>query len=113
VLIVTNARDQRRAPTPVEEKLWQALRNRRLAGLRFRRQHLYERFIRDLFCVEQKLAIEVDGDIHTDPAQTIHDQERADFLQSRGIRVLRFSNANVEHHLSDVLRQILTATTIP
>ena len=112
-LIVHGARMQRRAPTSAEEKLWQALRNRRLAGLKFRRQHPYERFVLDAFCVEHQLEIEVDGGVHADLAQAVHDQERAEFLQARGIRVLRFSNADVEHNLFEVLRQIVAATLNP
>ena len=112
-LIVNGARSQRRAPTFAEEKLWQALRNRRLAGLKFRRQHPYERFVLDAFCVEHQLEIEIDGGVHADPAQAIHDRERAEFLQVRGIRVLRFSNAEVEHDLFEVLRRIVAATLNP
>jgi very-short-patch-repair endonuclease len=111
--IVNAARTQRRAATPAEEKLWQALRNHRLSGLKFRRQHPYERFVLDAFCVEHQLVIEVDGGIHADPAQAVHDRERTEFLQARGIRVLRFSNADVEQNLIEVLRQIVAVTLNP
>jgi very-short-patch-repair endonuclease len=109
-LIVNAARRQRREPTAAEEKLWHALRNRRLAGLKFRRQHPYERFVLDAFCVEHQLEVEVDGGVHTDRAQAIHDRERGEFLKAHGIQVLRFSNAEVESNLHEVLRQIVAAT---
>jgi very-short-patch-repair endonuclease len=109
-LIVDAARAQRREPTSAEEKLWHALRNRRLAGLKFRRQHPYARFVLDAFCVEHQLEVEVDGGVHADQAQAAHDRDRAEFLQARGIRVLRFSNSDVESNLYDVLRQIVAAT---
>ncbi len=60
----------------------------------------------DFFSVEHELAIEVDGGIHFEPIQAEHDAARTEFLQVRGIRVLRFSNEQVEQHLGEVLRQI-------
>ena len=108
--IVHAARQQRRKPTPAEEKLWEALRGRRLAGLKFRRQHPYGWFILDAFCVEHQLEVEVDGGIHTHPAQAEHDAARTEFLEARGIRVLRFSNDEVENHLDEVLKRIVEAT---
>jgi len=108
--IVHTARQQRRTPTPAEEKLWEALRARRLAGLKFRRQHPYGRFILDAFCVEHQLEVEVDGGIHTRPAQAEYDAARTEFLEARGIRVLRFSNDEVEKHLDEVLKRIVEAT---
>ena len=111
--VVQTARELRRASTPAEEKLWEALRGRHLAGLKFRRQHPYGPFVLDLFCVEHQLAVEVDGGIHTMPAQTARDAERAAFLQTRGIRVLRFTNEEVENSLDEVLKAIKAATLTP
>jgi very-short-patch-repair endonuclease len=111
--IVQAAREQRRQPTPAEKKLWDALRGRRLAGLKFRRQHPYDQFVLDAFCVEHQLEVEVDGDVHTDPAQAARDAERTKFLEERGIRVLRVSNEEVENNLRDVLRRIVDATRTP
>jgi adenine-specific DNA-methyltransferase len=107
--IVAAARELRRKLTPTEKKLWEALRGRRLAGLKFRRQHPYERFILDAFCVEHQLEVEVDGGIHTDPERAAYDNERSEFLKTRGIRVLRFSNEAVEKHFEKVLQQIKEA----
>jgi len=109
--IVHAARTQRRQPTPAEKKLWVALRDRRLAGLKFRRQHPYDRFILDAFCVAHQLEVEVDGGIHADLAQAAYDVERTEFLEAHGIKVLRFSNEEVENHLGEVLRRIVEATS--
>ena len=111
--IVQAAREQRRQPTLAEKKLWDALRGRRLAGLKFRRQHPYGQFVLDAFCVEHQLEVEVDGDVHDDLAQAAHDAERTKFLKERGIRVLRVSNEEVENNLRDVLRRIVDATRAP
>jgi very-short-patch-repair endonuclease len=105
--VVDRARNLRREQTPAEVRLWSALRNRQLAGLKFRRQHPYGQFILDLFCVEYQLAVEVDGDIHLDPERASHDAERSEFLAQHGVRVLRFTNEDVEQHLPDVLRKII------
>ncbi len=108
--IVQAAREQRRQPTPAEKKLWDALRGRRLAGLKFRRQHPYGQFVLDAFCVEHQLEVEVDGGVHADPAQAARDAERTKFLEERGIRVLRFGNDEVENKLDEVLKRIVEAT---
>jgi len=111
---VRSARELRQEPTPAERKLWEALRGRRLAGLKFRRQHPYGPFVLDAFCVEHQLEIEVDGGIHAVPVQVAHDAARTEFLQARGIRVLRFPSADVENNLEGVLKVILeTVLTSP
>ena len=107
--IVHAAREQRCEPTPAEEKLWEALRGRQLAGLKFRRQHPYDRFILDAFCVEHQLEVEVVGGIHADAARAEYDAQRTAFLEARSIRVLRFSNDEVENHLDEVLKRIVEA----
>lgn len=106
VPIVRAARQQRQQPTLAEDKLWEALRGRRLAGLKFRRQHPYEQFVLDFFCVEHQLVVEVDGGVHNDPLQAARDAERTEFLQARGIRVMRFKNDQVENEIETILKQI-------
>jgi len=105
--IVHAARANRREMTPAEKALWDALRNRRLAGLKFRRQHPVDRFILDYFCVEKQLVVEVDGGIHNALDQAAQDTERTAWLKTRGIRVLRFDNEKVLKRLDEVLKQIV------
>jgi very-short-patch-repair endonuclease len=111
--IVKQAREFRRNPTPAEQKLWDALRGRKLAGLKFRRQHPYEQFVLDVFCVEHQLAVEADGGVHLTPDQTARDAARTEFLQARGIKVLRFTNQEIETNLPRVLKRIVEATASP
>ena len=111
--IVQAAREQRRKPTPAEKKLWEALRGRQLGGLKFRRQHPYDRFLLDMFCVEYQLEVEVDGGVHSDPEQAARDAERTEFLKTHGIRVLRFRNEEIINNLPDVLRRIVEAAHTP
>ncbi len=98
------ARDKRTHPTEAEQWLWQHLRNRRLSGIRFRRQHSIGQFIVDFYCAEHDLVVEVDGPIHNE--QQAEDQIRQNYLESIGLRVLRFTNDEVLNHIRTVLREI-------
>jgi len=110
---VKAARELRHSATHAEDVLWDALRGRKLSGLKFRRQHPFERFVLDLFCVERRLAIEIDGGGRQGSHQAEYDQTRSRFLLENGIRVIRFTNQQIENHLSEVLKQILFAANSP
>jgi len=81
-----------REPTEAEAALWQLLRNRKLIGAKFRRQVPIGRYVADFYCHERKLIIELDGGVHSDPDQQIHDRSRDTYLLSMGLRILRLSN---------------------
>lgn len=95
----------RKQPTPAEAHLWRALRARRLAGLKFRRQHPVGRFILDFYCPAHKLVIEIDGGVHVQRSD--YDQRRTQQLEAFGYRVLRFSNEAVLDQLPIVLESIV------
>ena len=103
-----NAKELRRTSTPSEDLLWQELRNRKLDGLKFRRQHPINNYIADFYCSEKQLAIEVDGAIHNKPENKEHDQQRTQALNNMGIQVLRFTNTEVETNMPSVLNRILS-----
>jgi very-short-patch-repair endonuclease len=90
--------------TPAERALWAALRNRRLDGLKFRRQHPLGPFIVDLCCPDRLLIVEIDGNIHDQ--QFDYDEERSRLLEEFGYEVIRFRNEDIIHHLGNVLREI-------
>ncbi len=98
------ARAMRHEPTSAEAILWERLRNRRLGGYRFRRQHSVGRFIVDFLCLDAQLVVEVDGPIHRVNAQ--RDRERKQKLESAGLHVLRFTNDEITHHLDRVMKEI-------
>jgi very-short-patch-repair endonuclease len=98
------ARRLRRDATHAEALLWSRLRNRRLGGHKFRRQHPIGRYIVDFVWIEQRLVIEVDGGQHA--ALRAEDARRTAWLQSRGFRVLRFWNNEVLANLEAVLTAI-------
>jgi very-short-patch-repair endonuclease len=94
--------------TEAERVLWEALRGRRLAGLRFRRQHPVGRFILDFYCPIAKLCVEVDGGIHD--LQAEQDAERSAALAAGGYRVVRVRNEEVLQDLPSALARIEAAT---
>jgi very-short-patch-repair endonuclease len=98
------ARQMRHEPTPAERVLWERLRNQQVARARFRRQHPIDKFIVDFYCAEAHLVIEVDGEIHD--YRPDEDAARQAFLESLGLRVLRFRNDEVLGSLEAVVRRI-------
>ena len=100
------AREFRRVPTTSEARLWTAMRDRRFRGLKFRRQRSLGPFVADFYCVEHRLAIEVDGSIHADPEVRIHDMVRGEWLDGRWVRVMRIPAALVMSDLTRALEMI-------
>ncbi|MFN3315949.1 MAG: Eco57I restriction-modification methylase domain-containing protein, partial [Raineya sp.] len=78
--------------TPAEAKLWTMLKGKQMDGRKFRRQHSFANYILDFYCPEERLAIELDGQGHFEATQAEYDRERDLFLETFGIRVLRFEN---------------------
>ena len=107
---VANARELRRTMTPAEAVLWRALRDRRLAGLKFRRQHPVGPFVLDFCCLVLRLAVEVDGAVHD--AKTDPDSARTELLEANGYQVLRFRNDEVLTSLPSVLARIHHAASV-
>lgn len=100
------ARLNRQLHTEAENLLWQNLRNRKLRGIKFRRQHPVKNFILDFYSHECDLAIEVDGEYHNEKEQNDYDVGRTYELDELGISVIRFSNNEVINNLEWVLNEI-------
>lgn len=83
------ARELRGRETPSEQLLWDALRNRRFDGLKFRRQQAIGPFVVDFYCAELRLVIEVDGSIHDAHEQRTNDASRQQAIESADIRFIR------------------------
>ena len=92
--------------TKAENILWQALRNRQLDGLKFKRQVPLDGYILDFVCFEVRLIIEVDGSQH---AGSLSDDVRDRHFEEQGFRVLRFWNDEVEKSTDAVCSAILQA----
>jgi very-short-patch-repair endonuclease len=98
------ARELRSNQTDVEAKLWRHLRDRQVFAAKFRRQHPIGPYIVDFCCPTLCLIVELDGGQHAQ--QTMADESRTRFLESRGYRVLRFWNNQVMTQLDAVLEEI-------
>jgi len=103
------ARDGRHAPTHTEKMLWQALRDRRLDGLKFRREALVEGYLADFYCAEHRLIVEVDGDVHNLEEVKKRDTYRQQRLEQAGYRVMRFTADQVYGALGWVTDAIVEA----
>ncbi len=104
-LTLARARESRRVLTPAEKLLWDKLRNRQLAGYKFRRQHPIGSFIVDFYCPEKHLVIEIDGDSHEE--RVVYDRKRTEIIEKYKVKVIRFSNNEVHFEMDRVLEEIL------
>jgi very-short-patch-repair endonuclease len=102
---VATARRLRRDQTDVERVLWSRRRDRRLRGLKFRRQAAVGRYVVDFLCADANLIIELDGGQHVERHE--QDATRTKDLESRGYLVLRFWNNDVLNNMSGVLESIV------
>lgn len=100
------ARKLRASQTSAEARLWQALRARRLARWKFRRQHPIDRYIVDFVTIEGKLIVEVDGATHSAPKEVARDAARTKMLEAFGFHVVRVTNTDVYENLEGVLDMI-------
>ncbi|WP_167616776.1 endonuclease domain-containing protein [Maribellus sediminis] len=78
--------------TAAEAELWKIVKQRKVGGFKFRRQHSVGKYIVDFYCPELKLCIELDGEPHANLYQIAMDEERDKWLSDHGITVLRYEN---------------------
>jgi len=109
VNLIIKARYLRHQETNAEKILWEELRDRKL-GVKFRRQHPLDKFILDFYAPEIKLAIELDGSLHKENRE--YDKLRTEYLNSHGIKIIRFWNSEVENNLLEVMRKIKDEITL-
>lgn len=101
---VFRAKELRQKSTDAERLLWSRFRNKRLMGIKFRRQAPIGRYIVDFVCYEHDLIIEIDGGHHQE--QQASDLSRTEWLRSRGFRVIRYWNNEVLEDIDSVLESI-------
>lgn len=92
--------------TDAELVLWEVLKDKKLCGKKFRRQHSIGNYIADFYCSSERLIIELDGYYHFTTEGIKKDVERDDNLKSLGFKVLRFENKEVINNLTQVLKVI-------
>ena len=105
--LIPVARRLRRNQTDVERLLWSRLRDRRLAGWKFRRQMQIAAHVVDFCCPDGWLIIELDGGQHTRNDAISRDEQRSAALEGGGYLVARFWNREVVDNLDGVCATIL------
>ena len=107
--LTKRSQELRKHMTKEEAHLWYQFLCR--YPLRFRRQYVICNYIADFYCHKAGLVVELDGSQHYTPEEMEYDRKRTAYLESIGLRVLRFSNLDVMRRFRDVCEQIhITAT---
>ena len=109
--LLSNARRMRHEPTDAERKFWAAVRGRRFAGYKFKRQYPIGPYIADFVCVEQRLIVELDGSQHAQQAE--YDEARTAYLKQCGFRVLRYWNDDFLRMKEVILEDVWRALNAP
>ena len=103
---VERCKNLRKNQTDAERKLWSRLRNRQLAGVKFRRQFSIGRYILDFYSPEYRLGIEADGSQHYEDKGRRRDELRTKELSELGVQILRFSDQEILNNMEGVCRAI-------
>jgi imidazole glycerol-phosphate synthase subunit HisF len=103
--IFQRADELRKNSTHEELLLWQYLKANKM-GVRFKRQHPISMYIADFYCHELKIIIEVDGSVHNLKEVKESDAVREDDIKSLGIKVIRFTNAEIRNDVEDVIKKL-------
>ena len=101
-------RELRASPTEAEKAAWNLLRDRRL-GAKFRRQFRMEKGVLDFYCFEHRLAIELDGGVHSQPSPMRKEAAKEDYLRSLGIGLLRIPNGLMLEDPDEFVRKVREA----
>ena len=102
--LTSRAQTLRKIMTKEERRLWYEYLHD--YPHRFRRQVTVGSYILDFYCAAAKLAVELDGSHHCEPAELLYDERRTEYLNSKGIYVLHFSNLDILRNLRGVCQQI-------
>ncbi len=103
--LTKRARDNRKTPTPAEQKLWlDVLQGNKFEDLKFIRQKPLDEYIVDFYCSEYLLAVEIDGDSHGE--QKEYDRQRTERLNALGVTVLRYTNDEVMTNIEAVYEDL-------
>lgn len=110
IKLLPNAKALRREMTPQERHLWYDFL--REHPVKFYKQRIIGPYIVDFYCASAKLVIEIDGSQHYEEQGQLHDAERTAYLEALGLKVLRFSNADINRRFKSVCEAIHKAIDI-
>jgi len=100
----------RRSLSKAEAVMWIHLSRKQMNGFKFRRQYSVNQYVIDFYCPDLKLAVEIDGDSHYRLSSLEYDDKRQKFIESFGIKFLRFTNDDVYNNIDGVLQIIYECT---
>ncbi len=100
------ARELRKEMTGAEKVFWEMVRDRRMFGLKFRRQQIIDGFIVDFYCDSLGLCVEIDGSVHDSEEQQKYDKLRDEAIALRKLKILRFSNDEVLNNADQIQKTI-------
>jgi len=89
-----------------ERVLWNHIRNKKLGGLRFRRQVGIGEYIVDFYCPQLRIVLELDGDSHFTKEAVVYDNERNAYMESLGLHVIRYTNDRIKYDLERVIEEL-------
>ena len=104
--VMERRKELRNNSTYAEVYLWKHLQKSQLSNCKFRRQFSIDGYIVDFYCTEKKLAVELDGQQHFEKEIIEYDKNRTKYLESLGIKVIRFENQEVLYDTERVLKDI-------
>ena len=102
--MLSNARDLRKNMTKEERRLWYDFLRKH--PLKFYKQKIVGGYIVDFYCHAASLVIELDGGQHYEEKGKRDDEKRTAFLEKQGMKVVRFSNLDVNQNFEGVCRMI-------
>lgn len=108
------SRELRKEMTEAEKVFWEMVRNRRMFGLKFRRQQVIDGFIVDFYCDSLGLCVEIDGGVHDNIEQKNYDRQREELIALRRLRIIRFINDEVLNHeetIKNRIREVLKGSS--
>lgn len=101
---ITLAKNLRKNATPQEQHLWYDFLSK--YKVRFQRQKAIDDFIADFYCHKAKLVIEIDGIQHSTSQGKEKDEFRTEILNEYGLRVIRFTNLQIDANFRGVCEYI-------
>lgn len=109
---LNNAKILRKNMTSQERKLWAILRNHKFYGYEIRRQYPIGEYIVDFICRNKQIIIEVDGGQHNEEENIKSDNIRTKYLESKGYKVIRFWNNEIDSNMEGVYKKLMLAFSV-
>ena len=104
--LIPRRKELRNNSTYSEVFFWQQVKQSQLEGRKFRRQTSVGNYVVDFYCPEEKLVVELDGEVHFDEEAIKYDKKKTEYLESLGLTVIRFENNDVLKNTDYVLNKI-------